>query len=398
MGLSNYSINPMLGNYDLYGLMNNQYFQYAWNTPNVNFKGKSSGTESGSNASGSSGSGKNVDGGIPTKPQTSSDSGSALGAISTVGGILALGGGALYLLKTGKLGKAKDVIKSALGGNKTVAKLKSLTAVKTPDNKIKFLIPEKTKTVTGETAINNLAREYGIETSIQGERIAFSPAHSVIDGFRCTVNGESFVVHTKDGVITKIVDKDGKEVLKKFTDAQTDSADAATFEKMKNALKELAKEKDADKNMFGTIDNIQYTNVFGDDILKLSMEHYGAEPRINQFTTLERFDFSSSEMQSFALNSNEKVFVNKKFYEKGKLVDGLTVSEFSDQIGNSNFIGNFEGRTLVSIKKPDGTILPVGSAGYEDIKTQYQKEIDKLLRSVFDKRDYIPTGAKIVTM
>lgn len=409
MGLSDYSINPlMMGGYDWSSVMNNPYFMAAWQSKNVNFKGNTDNKTNDAAKTGETKTNSNTnfkgseDGAIPVK-ETPEDSSSLLGTLTGVGATLAIGGGALYMLKKGNFGKASEVVKSVFerGGAESSSSvssiLKRLTAVKGQDNKIRFLIPGKTTTATGETAVADLTRKYGIENAVKGERLAYSPRTSALESFRYNAGGETFTVHTEDGVITKIVDKKGQEVLKRFTEAQEKTADAATYEKMENALKELIKEKDVDKNVLNGVGNIQYTNTFGDDVIKAYLDRYGVDPKVREFTTLERFEFGSDEMQALALKADEKVFANSKFYKDGKLIDGITVSSFSHNLGGSSFVGNFDGRTLVSITRADGKVLPQGSAGYEAIVEQYQKDIDKLIRRVYDKRDYIPTGATIVT-
>ena len=403
---TDYGINPlMMGNYDWNSIM--PYFQPVWQTPNPNFKG---GADNAKKADGVSNvntdnSVKTNDGAIPVTTPAEPVQSSTLANLTGIGAVLAIGGGALYMLKKGNFGKASEVVKSVLNRGKSDSTtsvagiLKKLTAVKGQDNKIKFLIPGKTTTATGETAVTDLTRRYGIESAVSAERMAYSPTASVIESFRYTAAGEKFTVHTKDGVITKIVDEKGNEVLKRFTEAQEKSADAITYQKMDSALKELVKEeKEIDKNLLAGVKNIQYSNTYGDDVLKVYMENYGADPKIKQFTTLERFDFSSNEMQAFVLGSNEKVFANSKFYKDGKLIDGVQVKSFSHNLGGSDIVGNFEGRTLVSVRRPDGQVLTQNSAGYEAIVEQYQKDIDKLLRRVYEKREYIPAGATITTV
>ena len=402
MGQSDYGINPlMMGGYDWASMMNSPYFQAVWQTPNVNFKGNPEQTSK-TNAASQANAQQTENGAIPVSTPAENTDSSILSSVTGIGAVLALGGGALYFLKKGNLGKAGEVVKSVFNRGNSESSvsniLKKLTAVKGQDNKIKFLIPGKTTTATGETAIADLTRRYGIEASVKGERLAYSPTTSVVESFRYKAAGENFTVYTKDGVITKIIDDRGQEVLKRFTEAQEKSADAITYQKMDSALKELVKEeKEVDKALFADVYNIQYSNTFGDDVVGAYLDRYGAAPKIKQFTTLERFDFSSPEMQALPLQADEKVFAKSKFYKDGKLIDGIEVSKFSDNLGSSDIIGNFEGRTLISVTKADGTVLPQGSAGYEDIVSQYQKDIDKLVRRVFDKREYIPTGATITT-
>ena len=231
MGLSDYSINPlMMGNYDWNSLM--PYFQNVWQTPNPNFKGnerKSDNVDNAEKASAAKNNNTNFkgteDGAIPVTEPVEEEGSSTLATLTKVGAVLAVGGGALYLLKKGDFGKASEVVKSVFSRGKAESSsvstiLKRLTAVKGQDDKIKYLIPGKTVTATGETAISDLTRRYGIESAVKGERIAYSPTSSVIESFRYSAAGENFTVHTKDGVITKIVDKDGNEVLKRFVEAE----------------------------------------------------------------------------------------------------------------------------------------------------------------------------------
>ena len=240
-----------------------------------------------------------------------------------------------------------------------------------------------------------LVDNYGIQASISAERQAFNPSTSVLNTFKYNLGDKNryVLVKTKDGHITKVVDAFGDDILKKLTDAESSTAEANLLDKLNKIVAELGKDtKEADTALLKEVSHINYTNTFGDDVLKLTTEKYGAAPKLLEFTTLQRFNFTDTEMQTLKLNAGEEVFASSKFFKDGKLVDGIAVTKFSDKIGGG-YVGNFEGETLVSIVKPDGTVLPSGSAGFKNIADEYKSNIDKLVRKIFVKREYIPNGS-----
>ena len=403
-----YGINPWMS-YDSLSIMNNPYFRKAWESPNINFKGgkesysyedfDSSGADSVKNT-------KTEDGAIPVLNNTnttSSDNNSSFGTIATIGGLTVAGAGALWLMKKGNFAKAEKYVKSILNRSEkassasTEGVLSNLRAIKCPDGKIRFNIPEKTITRSGNKIQNFAEHEYGILPAISAERQAFSAAGSALEGFRVTVGTDKYVIFTKDGNITKVLDPIGENILPRLTEAESSSVDGKMLDKFEKIIKELGKEKDVDKSLLKDVADIRYTNTYGDDVLKMTKANYDETPALREFTTLERFDFYSKEMQALPLEAKEEAYAVSKFFKDGKLVDGLAVSRFSDKIGGG-FVGNFEGQNLVSITKPDGTVLPKGSAGYKNIVDEHQKDIDKLVRKVFVKREYIPVGATIETV
>ena len=407
---TDFGINPwMMGNYDWNSMM--PYFQKVWQTPNVNFKGSTDNTTSTDNtaATNTSAAAQTNNGAIPVTTPTE-ETGSITGALTGIGTVLAVGGGALYLLKKGNLGKAGEVVKSIFNRGKSESSsvttlLKRLTAVKGKDNKIRFMIPGKTTTVTGEAAIKDLTEKYGIESAVQGKRLAYSPATSALESFEYTAAGETFIIHTEDGVIKRIVDKKGNEVLKRFTETKK-KADASTFEKMENALKELVKEeKEIDESILANVGNIQYVNTYGDDVLRIYMDRYGSKnPIVNQFTTLERFDYNSEEFQKLALLADEKVFAEfagtelmtkSGRFSKSRLVDGLKVSSFSKKVDGVNEYF-FEGEKLIKIRDAAGIDYPIDSAKYIELAKKNEKEINKLIKKVYEDRTEIPVGATII--
>ncbi len=405
-----YGINPLMG-YDPMSIWGNQFFQEAWKTRNVNFKG---GKESyayddyDTSASDSVKNNKTEDGAIPVAGGNNSSANansnsSSFGTIATIGGLTIAGAGALWLMKKGNFAKAQKYVKSILNrgessSTKAEGALANLRAVKCPDGKIRFNIPGKTTTRSGKDIQHFAEREYGILPAISAERQAFSASNSALEGFRVTVGTDKYVVFTKDGKITKVLDPIGENILPRLTEAESKSTDAKMLDKFEKIITELGKDKDVDKSLLKDVASIRYTNTYGDDVLKMTMGQYGDKnPVLREFTTLERFDFSSPEMQAFKLDASQDAFSKSKFFRDGELIDGIGVSRFSDKIADG-YTGNFVGQELVSVVKPDGTILPKGSAGYKNFVDEHQKSIDKLVRKVFVKREYIPTGAIIETV
>ena len=383
--------------YDWNSIMNNPYFLQAWQSKNINFKGSnsSSSTQEASSTSNTSNTSttQTEAGAIPTTTPTTQESGSSLKTLGGLGLAILGAGGIAWMIKNGKFSQAaksaKTLFKSGSGET-----LSCLRAIKTKDG-IKFNIPKKTITKSGNQIENFVKNEYCIPEAISAERRVLS-SNSVLEGVRVEVGSDSYVIFTKDGNITKVVDKLGNNVTQRLAGAESQSADAKILEGFRNIVAELGKDaKDVDKTILQGVTQIRYVNTYGDDVLKLTVDKYGADPRLREFTTLKRFNFNDAEMQAYQLQAGEEVFADSKFFKDGKLIDGVTVSEFSDKIGGG-YIGNFEGQTLVSIKQPNGPDLPVGSAGYVDVVKQHQKDIDKLIHRIFVKRDYVPNGAIII--
>ena len=405
MSLSGYNINPLMGNYDWASLMSNPYFQYAWQTPNVNFKGGSQPAQAGASASaqytGAAAGAQAVDGGIPVTPSAGGESGgSSIGTLATVGGLTVLGGGALYYLKKGNLGKAGKAIKSLLGGKSAEEAgkeaIRKLTAVKNKSGEMRFMIPGKTTTLKGEAAAKTFADENCIREAISLQRQQYNWNKSAIESFTCVSGADNYAVKVENGVITSIKDKDGKEILKELQEAATGTPEAKKLNDIENIFKEIKKEKDVNMDILSGVSNIGYRNTNGDDVLRMTMARYGEAPTLEEFTTLQRFKFTDPEMQAFKLSADEKVFADSRFFKDGKLIDGVNVKEFSHDIGGGN-IGHFEGRTLVSITDTAGNVLPADSAGYIALAEKYEKDINKLVKRVFEKREYIPQGATLTT-
>ena len=390
----NYNIGA-LGGYDINSLMNNPYFLMAAQSPNINFKSAQVQQAQQAQAAPSAQLQTAADGAIPVIDTSASNSSGGITLGEGVLGAALIAGGAYALIKKpGFLGKAWNAIKGKTESNAAAGRLKNLVAIKCPDGKIRFNIPDKTTTRYGNQ-IQGLVDNYGIQASISAERQAFNPSTSVLNTFKYNLgaNNRYVIVKTKDGHITKVVDAFGDDILKKLTDAESSTAEANLLDKLNKIVAELGKDtKEADAALLKEVSHINYTNTFGDDVLKLTTEKYGAAPKLRELTTLQRFNFSDTEMQTLKLNAGEEVFASSEFFKDGKLVDGIAVTKFSDKIGGG-YVGNFEGETLVSIVKPDGTVLPSGSAGFKNIVDEYKSNIDKLVRKIFVKREYIPNGS-----
>ena len=390
----NYNIGA-LGGYDINSLMNNPYFLMAAQSPNINFKSAQVQQAQQAQALSSAQLQTAADGAIPVIDTSASNSSGGITLGEGILGAALIAGGAYALIKKpGFIGKAWNAIKGGAKSNAETGRLKNLTAIKCPDGRIRFNIPDKTTTKYGKQ-IQELVDNYGIQASISAERQAFNPSTSVLNTFKYNLGDKNryVLVKTKDGHITKVVDAFGDDILKKLTDAESSTAEANLLDKLNKIVAELGKDtKEADTALLKEVSHINYTNTFGDDVLKLTTEKYGAVPKLREFTTLQRFNFTDTEMQTLKLNAGEEVFASSKFFKDGKLVDGIAVTKFSDKIGGG-YVGNFEGETLVSIVKPDGTVLPNGSAGFKNIADEYKSNIDKLVRKIFVKREYIPNGS-----
>ena len=398
----NYSINPYFGNYDFMSIMNNPCFQQVAQSPNVNFKASPNSTKIDTTAVQNLQQQDSIagSGGIPVVNNTQTSSSNGCMNFAFGAGLTILAGGACLAFIGKNPGGINKFVKSIF--NKTASsstdvvsgKLSRLTAVKAGKNDIRFMIPGKTVTIRGGSAITKFVNSNGIKEAISLKKQAFDAEKSAITGFVCKSSTNNYIIKLENGTITSIKDKSGKEILEDLTNAAAGTPEAQKLEAFENIVKELGKSKDIDKTVLDGVSSIRYTNTVGDDVLEMSMAKYGDTPMIRKFTTLQRFKFSDKEIQALKLEAGEGPFALSKFYKDGKLVDGLKVEKFDYDIGGN--ICHFEGETLVSIKAPDGTILPQGSAGYDSLKEKYQKDIDKLIRLVYVKRKIIPNGATII--
>ena len=204
-----------LGYCDWNAIMSNPYFLEAFKSPNINFTGSGSSTSSTQGSYSASGTGSQTEtGAIPatTTSATQKSSGSSLGTVGGLGLAIVGAGGIAWMIKNGKFSQAAKAAKSILKGNSGEA-LSCLRAIKTPDG-IRFNIPKKTITKSGNQIENFVKNEYHIPSAISAERQAFSP-NSVLEGIRVEVGSDSYVIFTKDGNITKIVDKQYHTTLSK---------------------------------------------------------------------------------------------------------------------------------------------------------------------------------------
>ena len=383
--------------------LTNQYLQAALMAQNVNFKGDSSQVASADSAQAVSAN----NGGIPVV-QTQTTQQEASGGSNFVTTALAtavIGGGALWMLKSGKFSQASKAIKSWMdkGESEASTVLTRLRAIKNGNGELKLQVPNKTKTFAGNH-ITNGADAYGIKSAISAERQVFNPQTSQLRGFQVNTPIGRYTVLMKDGQISKILEGH-KDVSEQFANAGANTTDAELLANFKKIVSELGKDsKEIDKNKLKDVVNIGYINKNGDDALKLTMAKYGETPKLKALTTLEQFDKNSTAVGSYTPSSAEEVFAGDLvkqtgswFSKKGVLADGLGVIECKENIAGAKCF--FEGENLVKIKI--GNVeYPMESIRFKDFVKANEKAIEQFKKDVFvDKiADKIPTGALIGTV
>lgn len=388
--------------------LTNQYLQAALMAQNVNFKGDSSQVASADSAQAVSAN----NGGIPVIPTQTTQQEASGGSnfVTTALATAVIGGGALWMLKSGKFSQASKAIKSWMGKGESEAStvLTRLRAIKNGNGELKLQVPNKTKTFAG-TEINTGVNEYGIKGAISAERQAFNPQSSLLNGFRLTTSTGEYKIVLKDGNPVSII-KDGKggNILQRLTEAKSDTDDGKLLAQIKNIVHELGKDKkDINSTLLQDVKNIRFTNHYGDDTLVFNIKQYNDKPQLRAFRTLEQFDKNDIPVMQYKPSESEKIFNNELTkqdsilgigYGKKTLVDGVTVlSVPPTEIAGAKCF--FEGEKLVKIIK-DGNTYEVDSNGFIQFVEKNEKAIEQFKKDVFvDKiADKIPTGALIGTV
>ena len=394
-------------NYGLNGFngmdsLTNQYLMAAMMAPNVNFKG----AQTDSTQAVSQTQTANNDGGIPvvapsTQQASSGGSNFVTGALATA----VIGGGALWMLKSGKFSQASKALKSLVGkgGSEATTSLTRMRAIKNGSGELKIQVPNKVKTFAG-THVEEGAAEYGIKPAIDNARRVFDPKTSQLRGFQVNTDIGRYTVFMKDGQISRIAEGT-KDVTEEFAKAEANTVNNELLERFKNIASELGKEsKEVDKAVLKDVVNIGYVNKNGDDALKLTMAKYDKTPQLKAFRTLEQFDRTNPAVGAYVPSSAEEVFAGDLvsqtggwFNKKGILVDGVSVLRCEENIAGAKCF--FEGDKLVKIKI-GGVEYPSESFRFKDFVKANEKAIDKFKQDVFTDRlaDKIPTGAIIGTV
>lgn len=391
-----------LGGINYLDSLNNQYLKAAMMTPNPNFKASQTSQAQAADAVQSA----SNDGAIPVVPQTGVQQASA-GGSNFVTGVLAtalIGGGALWMLKTGKLSKAGNMLKSLTGKSEreTTTVLTKLRAIKNGNGEIKIQVPNKTKTFAG-VHVNSGAEAYGVKGAISAERLAFNPEVSAARGFQLDTPIGRYTVFMKDGKVSKIIEGH-KNVYEEFANAEAKTTNAELFEKFKKIAAELGKDpKEVDKDVLKDVVNIGFINKYGDDTLKLTMSKYGETPQLKAFNTLKQFSKDDVAVMQYKPSSSERIFAGdlvKKtgwINQKGVLAEGLEVIRCEENIAGAKCF--FENGKLVKILK-DGNEYTAESLGFDKFVKANEKAIEAFKKDVFiDKiADKIPNGAIIETV
>ena len=381
-----YTMSTPYWNYGLNGFnsmdsLTNQYLQAALMAQNVNFKGDSSQVASADSAQAVSAN----NGGIPVVQTQTTQQEASVGSnfVTTALATAVIGGGALWMLKSGKFSQASKAIKSWMGKGESQSStvLTSLRAIKNGNGELKLQVPNKTKTFAGdkvETAVN----EYGIRDAISAQRLAFNPETSAARGFQVETPLGKYTVFMKDGQINKIIEaqedvlaqlkkakpdsaqaellkkieekaktiatgqgsfqfktptgnyavilKDGKvdkvltqhkDVYSELASAESNSTNGELMERFNKIAEELGKNsKEVDKSVFKGVTNIGYVNKNGDTTLKLTIAEYGSKtPQLKAINTLEQFDKNSTAVRAYEPSSAEEVFTGNLVNQTGWL-------------------------------------------------------------------------------
>lgn len=392
-------------NYD--SIAADKWYQWASQSPNVNFKGTNtvSSPQATTNTTSVSAAQTTNNGAIPvnyseTKPDESNTGLWVAGTIGAAALIACMAKGGGNPIKGAKAWYEK-LFKSA--GGKGTSNLKNtvltkMQAVKNGNGEIKLNVPNQTKTFVG-TNINSGVNEYGIKGAISAERQAFNPKSEAfaMRGFQVNANNKRYTVFMKDGQVSKIVEGYRTNV--------TESVDSELKNKIIKMAEELAKNpKDADKGILKDVINIGYVNRYGDDTLKLTMGKYGETPQLKSLRTLRQFNKNDVPVLQYVPSESEKIFNNEltkqdsflgvRFGQKA-LVDGVKVISVppTEIAGVKCF---FEGDKLVKIVE-NGNPYEAGSNGFIQFVQKNEKAIEEFRKDVFVDKIYdkIPTGSII---
>lgn len=393
-----------VGGINYFDAMNNKFLQAAMMAPNPNFKASQTSQSQAADAVQSAAN----DGAIPVVPQAGVQEASA-GGSNFVTGVLAtalIGGGALWMLKSGKFSKAEKAFKSLIGKGEgetaTTTVLTKLRAIKNGNGELKVQVPNKTKTFAGNH-VNAGVTEYGIKPAIAAERQVFNPQVSKLRGFQVDTPIGRYTVFVKDGQISKVIEGH-KDVTEQFAQASANSTDSILLERFKKVAAELGKDtKEVDKSVLKDVVNIGYVNKYGDDTLKLTMGKYGETPQLKAFNTLKQFSKDDVAVMQYKPSSSERIFAGdlvKKtgwINQKGVLAEGLEVIRCEENIAGAKCF--FENGKLVKILK-GGNEYTAESLGFDKFVKANEKAIDSFKKDVFEDRiaDKIPNGALIGTV
>lgn len=391
-------------NYD--SIAADKWYQWASQTPNVNFKGAN--TVSQGTDTTTAQSANNVS--IPVNyAQTTPDEShtglwvtGAIGAAALIacackgGGNPIKGAKAWYEKFFNKAGKA------ATDKSKNV--LTKMQAVKNGNGEIKLNVPNQTKTFVG-THINAGVSEYGIKGAISTERQAFNPQTSLLNGFRLTTPNGEYKIVLKDGNPVSIVQNGkGGNILQRLTEASSDTDDGKLLAQIKNIVQELGKDKkDVNSTLLQDVKNIRFTNNFGNDTLILNICQYSDKPQLRALRTLKQFDTNDVVVQQYKPSSTEKIFINeitKKtgipfLTRKNILIDGVNVISIPQtEIAGAKCF--FEGDKIVKIIN-GGIPYEADSIGFARFIQENEKAIEKFRKDVFVDKifDKIPVGSVI---
>ena len=379
----NYGINS-IGSY-----ANDPYFAYALNSYNPNFQGAQQVTTTENTPTVTVPVTNTTAQSESQKSETSEGSGA--GKVAGVIGTIATAGAMIAAYRKGKgsgegLKRIGNGFKKMLGMEVKAADsplqeaVNKIRAAKGKDGKLVYTIPGKNKTLRTEAEIQQYAADYGIDLK---QLQKFNSKQSKLNKYELVIEdgGITNIVTVRNGEIVDI--KNGTESITKKIMNSTDGADRVFLRKIRDQIADIEKGFTADNLRGKTIRNIEYQTQIGDDIVNVTRTSLKDKPKIDEFTTPERFSQDSEALKAYLYNNPEakKVFLSETL-KKGKIPEGMKVESF-DYTFDTHTKCHYKDGNLVGITR-DGKYYAKGSdkcdAFLADNETKLNQEIENIVK------------------
>lgn len=384
-----------IGNYS-----NDPYFMYAFNNSYYpNFMGATSSTTS---------SNEKV---TPEEnyiiPQSKKEESSSNAGL-VVGGLLTVGAGAL-LYKAHKKGGDKGIAegfkqiwrgfrgKAATTGESAVEKASERTAetvtskfnaIMGKDGKLVYTIPGKTKTISGQKAVEDFANQYDIDLN----KLMRLNKNSKLNGYKFEFEdgGIKNIITVKDGKIVDI--HNGTTSIKHMLESGVPDEIRFT-EKLKDKVAQIEKRESG----WGKgLTDIQWTTQIGDNTLNITKANlkHGTKTSKIELTSLERLGEDSDAVKAYFYRNPElkNIFTSKEI-AKGKLPEGMKiesfVQKFDDKVKCHYKDGELSGITR------EGKYFAKGTDECDAFLGENQDVLNKMIERIF-KDNKLPTDINAV--